>query len=286
MDWNDLRFLLAVAREGTLAGAARALSVEHTTVGRRLGALEKALGARLFDRTPDGFRLTAAGRAVLPHAAAAESAMEAIVRAVAGEDERVEGRVRITTSEGFTGFLVRLLPALRARHPALLVEVLSGNERLDLMRGEADLAIRIAPTDQQDLVVKKLADLGWSLYAASGYAGDDVIGFDAKLGQVPGALWLEEHKKGAHVAIRCDSILSALNAALVGMGIAALPCFLADSEATLRRLTHEVIGTRPVFLVVHRDLARVARVRAVIDFVTEEMSAASARLSGMLDRGP
>src|SRR5450432_2411088 len=131
LDWNDFRYFLAIARAGTLAGAARELSVEHTTVGRRLAALEGALGARLFLRGPDGLAATSAGRAVLPLAEEIAARVEAIERRVSGDDGRIEGTVRISTSEAVSGYLVRAFTALRERLPGLLVEILSGNHAAD-----------------------------------------------------------------------------------------------------------------------------------------------------------
>jgi DNA-binding transcriptional LysR family regulator len=293
MDWNDLRYFLAVRRAGTLAGAARALKVEHSTVSRRLAALEEALGVRLFLRGPDGFTSTPAGDQIAPLAESMESAVTAIDRQVAGGDERVEGTVRLTTSEVFSGFVVRRLGRLRARHPELLVEVLSGNQPLDLAHGEADLALRIMPTNDPDLLARKVVDCGWAMYAAAGYveqrgappsaedlAGHDVLGFDDTMAAVPGAKWLAAHGAGAHVVLRGNSIMSVLNACLAGMGVTVLPCFLGDGEPTLVRVAPAVLGSRPMFLVVHPDLARVARVRVVMDFIVEIMTEEATHLRG------
>jgi DNA-binding transcriptional LysR family regulator len=296
MDWNDLRYFLAVRRAGSLAGAARALKVEHSTVSRRLAALEEALGAKLFLRGPDGFTSTPAGDALAPHAEAMEAAAQAVTRKVAGGDERASGTVRLTTSEVFSGFVVKRLGPLRARHPDLLVEVLSGNNPYDLSKGEADVAIRIMTTNDPDLRVRKLADCGWSLYAAKGYvdhrgappspgrlAGHDVIGFDETLAKVPGALWLDAHAEGARVVMRASSIMSVLNACLAGMGVSVLPCLLGDVEPTLVRLAPAILGARPMFLVVHPDRATVARVRVVMDYIAEIMAAESKLLEGRVD---
>ena len=282
MDWNDVRYFLAVARAGSLAGAARTLKVEHSTVGRRLDAFERALGARLFLRGPTGFQLTTTGTQLLPLAENVERAIEALSRQGSGDDGRLEGTVRLTTSEVMSGFLMKSMLALRAQHPALRIEILSGNRTFDLARGEADLAVRIAPTSQPDLIVRTLAVCAWALYAATTYAercgllsdatalaGHDIIGFDESLANVPGALWLSQHAVGASFPLRANSIIAALNAAHAGVGIAAIPCFLADREPTLRRLSPTIIGTRDVFLVVHPDALRVARVRAVMDFLIE-----------------
>jgi DNA-binding transcriptional LysR family regulator len=282
VDWNDLRHFLAVARARTLAAAARELGVEHTTVGRRLAALESALGTKLFTRGPDGFTLTDAGAEILAHAEEVARRIDAIERRAIGCDARVEGVVRLTTSEALSGYFVRRLASLRAKHPALTVEILSGNRSFDLRRGEADVAVRAASLDDADLVARKCVVAAWSLYAAPAYverkgplhdadavAGHDVIDFDATMSAVPGAQWLREHGKGANVVLRGNSIVSVVNAAIFGMGVAAIPCFIGDTERGLVRLTKTCVGKRDVYVVVHPDLAKVARVRAVVDFVVD-----------------
>jgi DNA-binding transcriptional LysR family regulator len=296
--WNDLRYFLAIHRQRTLAGAARSLRVQHSTVGRRLGGLENTLGASLFTQTPDGFVLTDAGREILPLAEEAERALTAIERRVAGSDERVEGVVRLTTSEAFSGFLVRHLSELRRRHPDLLVEVLAGNRSLDLARGEADVALRISATTQPELICKRIGDAAWSLYASEGYlarhgkpvsptdlAGHEIIGFDESLSATPGAQWFAEHAASARIMLRGNSIPAVINAAIVGLGLAMVPCFLADAEPTLRRVTPDVLGSREIWLVFHPDVARIARVRRVIDFVTEIIGRAAPQLRGVREVG-
>ena len=293
LDWNDLRYFLAVCRVGTLAGAARELSVRHSTVGRRIEAVEQALGVSLFARTPDGFVPTAAGVEIRPLAEDAERAATAIERRIAGGDKRIEGTVRVTASEAFSGFLVHQLATLRERHPGLMIEVLSGNRSFDLMRGEADLAVRFSKTTQADLLSKRIGMAGWSVYAAKSYiarrgkptslddlSGHDVIGFGDAMSQASPALWLGHRTTGATVVLRGNSIVAVLNAAIVGMGIAVLPCFLADNELNLSRLTDEIIGAAEIWLVYHPDVAKVARVRTVIDFFTEAIGRKAAMLGG------
>lgn len=281
-DWNDLRYLLAIARTGTLTSAARELGVEHTTVGRRLAALESALGTRLFTRGPDGFVPTSAAREIVPLAEEIATRIDAIDRRVSGEDARIEGIVRVTTSEALSGYLVKQFVSLRERHPQLVVEILSGNRAFDLMRGEADLAVRVREVDEPGLVVRKLGVAGWSMYAAPAYVerkgapatpealhGHEIIGFDKSMGAVPGALWLDEHGKDAQVVMRGNSIVAVLNAAILGLGVTVLPCFMADAEPALQRITPRVLGARDVFLVVHPDLTKVAKVRTVMDFIVQ-----------------
>ena len=293
LDWNDLRYFLAVCRAGTLAGAARELRVRHSTVGRRIDALEQALAVSLFTRTPNGFVVTDAGAEILPLAEEAARAFTAVERRVAGGDQRIEGVVRLTSSEAFSGFLVRRLATLHERYPGLMVEVLTSNRSFDLMRGEADLALRFAATTQPELICKRIGMAGWSIYAADSYlvrrgtpsslddlSGYDVIGFDETMAGVPGALWLDGHAGRAEVVLRGNSIVAVLNATIVGMGIAALPCFLAEAEPNLRRLTDEVVGAREIWLVFHPDVARIARIRTVIDFVTEIVGREAVTLRG------
>jgi DNA-binding transcriptional LysR family regulator len=279
-DWNDLRYFLAISRAGTLAGAARELGVEHTTVGRRLTALEQTLGVKLFTRGPNGFVATREAEDVLPLAQEIADRIDRIERRAARGDEKIEGIVKLTTSEALSGYFVKRLGALREKYPSLLVEVLSGNRPYDLMRGEADLAVRIHTATEPDLIARKVVTTNWTMYACKAYverkgtpvspeelAGHDIIAYDASLAAVPGAAWLETHAKGANIAFRANSIISALNAAIVGMGLAVLPCFLGDDEPTLVRLTDRFLGSREVMLVVHPDLSKVARVRAVMDFI-------------------
>lgn len=281
MDWNDLRYFLAVAKAGTLVGAARELGVEHTTVSRRITALETALGARVFVRGKDGFALTPAGSDMIASVENIAELVATIERRVSGGDARVAGTVRLTIPESANARMMAELPALRERHPELVVEVLSGNRALDLRRGEADVAVRFLDVTDPELLVRKVGVSGWSLYAARSYldrrgwppdgdvSGHDAIGFDASLEQSLGGQWLAEHGKGANIVLRGNSLGAIASAAAAGLGVAPLPCFVGDFDRALERLTPRVIGSRDILLVVHPDLARASRVRAVVDFLVE-----------------
>ena len=286
MDWDDLRVFLAIYRAGSTSAAARTLGVQHTTIGRRLRGLETALGTSLFTRTPTGLVPTADALAIVSTAEEAERSMRAIERTVSGADGRLEGVVRLTTSEAFSGYFVRRLTRLHAAHPQLVVEVLSGNRIFDLARGEADLAVRIAPTDDPDVTCRCIGRAGWALYASDsylqrrgplsgtdGFAGHEIVGYDESLSRVPGALWLAEHAREALEPMRGNSINAVVNAAVAGFGIAAVPCFLGGAEPTLKRLLPELIGWRDVWVVFHPDTGRIARVRRVIDFVSDQIGA-------------
>src|SRR5689334_357771 len=215
VDWNDLAYLLAAYRHRTLAGAARELRCEHTTVSRRLGALEAALGVRLFIRSPDGLIPTEIAGELAQLAEQVEGTVREIERRVAGHDQRIEGTVRVTTSETFAGFVIKRLVELRARHPELVVQVLAENRVLDIARGEADIALRFTETTQRDLVIRRLGDVHWGMYASEDYAarhgapspvdalrGHHIVGYDDGLAGIPGARWLAAHGDGATVVFR------------------------------------------------------------------------------------
>lgn len=282
MDWNDLRYFLAVAKAGTLLGAARALGVEHTTVGRRLTALETALGARVVLRGKGGLSLTPAGHAILGSVEAMAELADTIERRVAGEDARAAGTVRLTIPESANAYMMQQLGPLRERHPELVVEVLSSNLPLDLRRGEADVALRFVEVTDPELVVRKIGTVGWALYAAPSYlerrgtpASEDdlgaheVIGFDTSLAGALGGVWLAERGSTANVVLRGNSLGANASAAGAGLGMTPLPCFMGDSDPALRRVPDIAVGSRDILLVAHPDLCRTGRVRALIDFVVE-----------------
>lgn len=296
-EWSDLRYFLALAREGTLAGAARSLKCESTTVGRRIVALEQSLGARLFDRTTDGFVMTIAGERIVDHARVVETEMNAVERKAAGEDARVQGVVRLATSENLAvGFLLRVLAPLHERHPGIVLEVETGSRPADLLKREADLAVRVGPgmrPQQQSLIAKKLVTIGMTAYASASYLerhgvpriGDGlarhvVCGYGGDIAKIPPGAWLDEHAAKARVAMRASSMLCITQSVSAGVGLSLLPCFLGDAIPGLQRLAPPPLVSTEVWLVVHPDVHKTARVRAVIDFLVEAMDLHGAALTG------
>ena len=289
IDWNDVRYFLAAARAGTLAGAARALGVEHSTIGRRLTALEEALGAPLFTRGSDGLALTALGQKLVPLA-------EEMGRAAGALAERAGSQktlVRLATPSGFGRYINPQLGAFHAQHPTVTIELVSGSRPVDLKKSEAELAIRMGPLDDDELVVRKIADVGWSLYAADAYlarrpapadpralAGHDLLGFETSLSGVPGAQWIEEHGRGANVIMRCREMTDLVAACVAGLGLAVLPCMATEGEPALRRLTLEVLGTRRLSLVHRKEVLVAEAVKAVIQFVLQVLSKHAPGMSG------
>lgn len=289
LDWNDLRYFLRAAHTGTLAGAARALAVEHTTVGRRLTALERAFGAPVFIRSREGLRLTPLGEQARPLIEEVERAVSAVQAFVAAD----KTRVRLAVPSGFSALITQHLPRLAGSAPNVVLELQSGSRAVELRKGEAELALRVGPIDDDGLVAQYMGEVGWSLYAADSYlarrpapldprdlAGHDVIGYDKALADVPGARWLEEHGAQARIVLRSRELTDMLASACAGLGLAVLPCILADAQPQLTRLTEEVLGERRLSLVYRRELLRVAPVRCVAEFVATLMHECAAIVHG------
>jgi DNA-binding transcriptional LysR family regulator len=293
--WDDIRFFLAVARAGSLSGAARVLGVGHVTAGRRVALLERSLGVKLLNRTPEGFSTTPAGQAILGQCAAMESAAVDLERIVAGRDSLTAGTVRLTTTEALAHRVVApAIASLRRSHPALQVDLTVGVRTLDIARRDADLAVRFARPTAPGLVCRKLGEVGYSLYASrrylakreapkrgAGLAGYDLITFSG----APAAtspFFMGEVLDGARVAMRCDNALIQRQAAAEDVGIAELACFLGDECADLVRIwPDEPPAVRTAWLVVHQDLRRSARIRVVTSAIVEAVR----RQSRTLQRG-
>lgn len=280
-DWNDVRFFLAVARSGSTLAASRALRVSQTTVARRITALEKALGARLFERLQAGYRLTPEGEELSPKFEEVEQAALALDAAASLQARGVSGVLRITTNEVLAKLtLAPVLPEFRRRYPELRVEVIATDRFLDLGRGEADVAIRagLRPTDP-DLVLRLLGEHHWGVYASPGYIAEHGCpttpealndhGFIA----VEGALgdlylnWLRRAAPDAEVNLRCSSLLNVANHVKAGLGLGFLPFDYFPDEGLVCCLEARDLKAG-VWLVTHERLRKTPRVRAFLDFAS------------------
>jgi DNA-binding transcriptional LysR family regulator len=281
--WDDVRFFLALAREGSLSAAARLLDVGHVTVARRLALLENHLRVKLVTRTPDGFRITPTGQAILERSASMENAALDLERIAAGRDSLAAGIVRLTATEALARrVVIPAIAALRKVHPDVQVDLLTSVRSMDIARREADLAVRFARPSNPDLICRRLGEVGYSLYASrrylhqhtapirgNGLAGHDLITFTgAPSATAP--FFLGESLDGARISVRCDNPLLQLEAAVSGAGIAELACFFGDDSPALVRIwPSERPILRPVWLVVHQDLSRSARIKAVSAAIVE-----------------
>ncbi len=294
-DWDDYRFFLAVSETGSLSAAARKLGVTQPTVGRRINDLEKRLGARLFDRMNQGYALTAAGRRIGDLVARIESTAFAIEQRVSGVDDRLDGRVSITTTEGIGIYwLMPRLPKLRQHCPDIDIELVVGVGALDLLRREADIALRVGNPGCAELVGRRVGDVHCGLYASEAYlarhgepvALDDlsrhtIIESVRDIANLAQARRLREVAKGAGVGVRCNNLTAQIAAARAGLGILALPDYMVGGASGLRRiLAGSFDSTLDLWLLTHRDLRRTARIRAVLDFLAAEIRDDAGRGTG------
>jgi DNA-binding transcriptional LysR family regulator len=286
-DWNDLKFFLAVARNGSTIAAARALNTSQSTVQRRLVELERSLGQRLVTRHPRGYRLTALGEALLPLAENAESAAFAVERHVAASAAEPAGIIRLTCPEALVNRFATsgLLDAFHRRHPAMAVELVMGDRFMDLASGEADIAIRAGELAGDDLVARKLATSPWAVYASKSYVerhgqpatpaeldSHVVVEFDGPIAGHRAAKWLRRIAPNARSVARNNSIPGLLQAVSAGLGAAPLPVALGAEHGLVQLFDPVPELTTTWYLLVHRDLRQTPRISTFCDFIAENRS--------------
>jgi DNA-binding transcriptional LysR family regulator len=281
-DWDGLRIFLTVSRGRTLAAAARTLGIDETTVARRLARLEQQIGAPLLERAGGGLVLTAAGEAVRGAAEQMESAALAAERRALGADRQLSGRVRVTAPEILGRYFV--LPALyavHARYPGIAIELISTIARLDVIRREADVAIRTVRPTEPALVARKLARMAVAPYVRRGRTRRGRLAAVSYADGVRLPLRnVEERIPDGRVALRTNSIATVLDAVVLGWGAGDLPCFVGDATPGLARAFP---GENPdwldVWLIVHADVQRTSRVRAVVDELARAFGEGAALLA-------
>lgn len=299
-DWSDFKILLALASAGSVAGAARELQVDHSTVSRRLSALEEAVGAKLVIRGGRNFNLTAEGRSLLAAAQTMAAAASEATRSVRSAKAEVEGTVLVSVAPGFVPVLMRLLlPSLRERHPALNVELRGAYGRADLARGEADVAVRMARPSETDLVGRRAFDVGWFAYASKAYldtngrpeapaglARHRLVLYVESMHNIAPLRWMEQHRSDTQHVSRVDNLEIACQTISADGGIAVLPHFIADAVPTLQRVFHECVGVNTGWIVYHETLRNTARIRVVVDALVTFFECQSAMFSGLAGTRP
>lgn len=284
-DWSHLRDFLALVRNRTLANAGESLGVDASTVFRRINALEDALGSTLFERRGRGYVLTATGDSLVPYASRVEEQVLRLEREVAGHDQALSGTIRVTTTDTFA---LRLLgPHLRDFHqtyPGIRVDLLLDDRVFRLGRGEADVAIRPgSPPTEDDVIPRQVTRIASALYASKDYvksAGRPrrkgelkkhrLIDLSERLAHVPYAQLITKLAPSSQIVFRSSNLMGQVMAVEQGLGIGLLPCFLVDRNPNIVRLfAPEPDMDSALWLVVHRDLRHMARVRAFVDFITE-----------------
>jgi DNA-binding transcriptional LysR family regulator len=274
-DWENLRYFLAVARTGTLSGAARALEVDHATVSRRLASLEAAMNTKLVERSPRACRLTAIGQAVFDMTISMEETAFAIERAVHATQFPLQGKVTVTAPPVLvSSFLARHLAQFRASYPGVQLSVSGEARQVSLSRREADLALRLVRPVEASSVIRKLGTMPFALYASTAYgalaqpSNWEFIAYDEQFDELPQQQWLRRIAGERAIACMVGDIYGQYAAARMGAGVAGLPCFIGETDTALRRLDHAGEHfARDIWLVVHEDLKRSATIRAVIDFL-------------------
>jgi DNA-binding transcriptional LysR family regulator len=280
--WDDLRIVLAIARTGDLRKAAAALGVNHSTMFRRLTALEASLGSKLFERLASGYRPTDSGQRLLEAAERMETEALALDRDLSGRDTRLTGTVRVTASETLAfGALSGEIAQFRNIHPGIQVELMVDNRVLDLSRREADIAFRAARPAAGDLFGRKLSDIAWRFYAAPGSLETHgkpralrdldkhaVIGWGEATQPTKAAAWLAKNLAKGPVGYRTGSLVNQMLAAKAGMGLALLPTYLGGGEAGLVAVLPVLSDLcTELWLVTHNSLKDTARIRAFMDIV-------------------
>lgn len=282
LQWDDIRYFLSVARGGSLSEAARTLGVQHSTVARRIDAMEQALGVRLFDRLPRGWPLTEEGRGLIERAGRIEEEAHGFARAARGA-VTLQGTVRLSVPPVFgSHFLVPRLAAFRRANPDLLLDMVGETRSANLFRREADLAVRLSRPQEAGLAARRLGAMRFGLYGTAAWAAQpcadwEFVGYNETLADSPQQQWLTRFVGERRFALVTNDLMSIHQACKAGMGIASLPRFIGEGDSTLTEIKTQPACDveREIWLAVHPDVRRSPRVQTVADALAEAVQSAS-----------
>jgi len=292
LNWDDLRFVLAIAEAGSLTRATRVVGASQPTVSRRLAALEEALEVKLFERRQEGYRLTKAGERLRAHAQRMEVEARQIERDLGAADEAVEGRVVLAATEDFAiACITPMLGRFHCRYPRLAFDMVVSYDAIDLMRREADFAVRIGDPRSDRLESLHVGKLHFGIYGSADYlarngeprhledlASHAVIGSIGRISEFMQTRLFQRHASEATVAITSDNLMSQLAALRAGFGLLAMPSYLTWHAPEARRvLADQFDPSLDVWLLTHKDIVRTGRIRALSKFLAEEIADALAR---------
>lgn len=282
LDWSDVKVFLAIVRAGSLGGAARLTGQSQPTIGRRLRALERQVGQALFQRGRDGFVPTTEGASVVEHAQRMEAEALAIERQLAGQEGQLEGMVRVSASDWFGArVLSPIFGRFLQKQPRMAMELVTDARVFSLARREADLAFRIRPFEEAEVVQRKAAHVPYRVYRARGApvtvtadgSGLSLITLDTALQDFPDASWIRRRLPQARTVFGSNSREAQARLCATGVGLAVLPAPLGDDLAELEPVDlGEPPPGRDVWVGYHRDLRRLGRLRAVVDMTLEELA--------------
>jgi DNA-binding transcriptional LysR family regulator len=287
--WDDFRLVKAIADARSLVGASETLGLNHSTLFRRLGALEQALGVRLFERSRLGYAPTAAGEEMIALAGRMAQEIIEFERTVAGRDVAPAGELRVTTNDTFLAyFLGPVLASFSRAYPQIRLDVMVGNTPLNLSRRDADVAIRASGDPPDTLVGRRIGPVNWAPYAPTPTEGGSHdpdtfgwIGFGDGLANVRAARWLAENVAERRIQCRVDSILGVAHLIAAGLGAGLLPCFIGDHTPGLVRFGEKLPDFGDgIWLLTHADLKNAARVRAFMDHAGSELIKCRKMLEG------
>lgn len=290
--WDDFETVLAIADAGSLSGAAAKLNVNHATVFRRLGDIEKRLGVALFERSRSGYAPTPSGEEVAATAREMEQHVLRIERRVVGRDLQPSGPVWLTTTDSLmSGFLAPLFAQFREQYPGIELDIAVSNQLFSLSKREADVAIRPSNAPPEDLVGRRLVDLGMAVYGpVDDRLPDDVslqdrawVGPGSRLLDQPLRQWMAEQGHDTRCHVRVDTLIGMQASVRAGLGVAVLPCYLADGDPNLKQLSNPIAElSYGLWFLTHPDLRGVARIRSLLEFMTEAVRARRDVLTGKI----
>ena len=268
--WSDLEFVLAVARDGSAAAAARALNVNHTTVIRRIRAYEDRLSEPVFEHRSTGYRLTKKGESFLEAAQSIEATLADLERKVSGGDLNLRGNIAITTTDSVFPIVAPDIAAFQQAYPEVTVSVTATTQRLDLFNRTADIAIRPSDQPPADLVGRRVGKLDMGIYAAQPFVAaatmgtlSDVpwLGVDEPIRSTLAGYWLDRNIPENKISARADSFMCLRGLAEAGLGCTLLPCHLGDASDRLQRIFHDALDlTVDLWMLSHKDILRSRRV--------------------------
>ena len=284
-NWDDLRFVLAVAEEGSVSGAARKLGVNHATVLRRISVFEGANRIALFDKSPHGYDVPPAQRGIIEAAREVEQAVQAVRRVLQGIRAPLSGEIRVTTTDTFClRVMPEVLMRLRLAAPDLKVELICSNAHADLARTQAEIAVRPALQLPDELVGESPARLGFAAFRAVGYGGADWLGLSGALSRSLPARWVAAHVDPARIAATADSFPALCELVAGGLGQTILPTILGADDPRLERADVYAPTSVPVWVASHADLAQVPRIAEARRIFCDALSVIAPRLLGQ-DQG-
>jgi DNA-binding transcriptional LysR family regulator len=293
LNWDDFRLIQAIAESGSLAGAAERLGLNHSTVFRRLGALEEQVGVKLFERARIGYQPTQAGQDMRDTATRMSNDIADFERRLVGCSPTPAGDLRVATNDGFAAYLLApVCAAFREKYPEVRLDMVVGNSASNLARREADVSIRATGSPPETLVGRRIATLPWAIYASFDLirrhpdhdaADAPWIGYGDGLSSLPSIKAVEDKHGPERIVYRTTTMVGQIEAAAAGVGYAVVPVFIGDQNSQVRRVSAPFDESRSLWLLTHADLRQSARVRAFMDFFGVELTKLKKRLEGVLD---